>query len=179
MGRFRIYLATLMDIIPEDRYEFVWVMDFPMFERVDGKIKALHHPFTMPKNIDEDDIEDIESIAYDLALNGIELGGGSVRIHKSDIQQKVFKLLGITDEEAEEKFGFLVNALQFGAPPHAGIAFGLDRLIMLLTKSSSIREVIAFPKTQRAQCLLSEAPSKVDNEQLRELSLRVKEATKE
>jgi aspartyl-tRNA synthetase len=178
MGRFRIYLANLMDIVPEDRYEFVWVVDFPMFEVVDGKIKALHHPFTMPKSIEED-IEDIESIAYDLALNGIELGGGSVRIHKSDIQQKVFKLLGITDEEADEKFGFLVNALKFGAPPHAGIAFGLDRLIMLLTKSSSIREVIAFPKTQRAQCLLSEAPSGVDSEQLRELSLKIRETIRE
>jgi len=175
MGRFRIYLAELMEIIPEDTLEFVWVMDFPMFEKVDGGVKALHHPFTMPKDMNKDDVEDIESIAYDLALNGVELGGGSVRIHKSEIQEEVFKLLGISDEEADEKFGFLVDALKFGAPPHAGIAFGLDRLIMLLTNSSSIREVIAFPKTQRAQCLLAQAPSEVDNAQLRDLSLRIRE----
>jgi aspartyl-tRNA synthetase len=177
MGRFRIYLAELMEIIPEDVFEFVWIVDFPMFEVEDGKIKAMHHPFTMPNNIDGDP-EDMDSIAYDIVLNGVELGGGSVRIHKPEIQEKVFKLLGISDEEAHEKFGFLVEALKYGAPPHAGLAFGLDRLMMLLTKSSSIRDVIAFPKTQRAQCLLTEAPSSVDNEQLRELSIRVREVKK-
>ncbi len=175
MGRFRIYLAELMDIIPSDVYEFVWVVDFPMFEVEEGKIKAMHHPFTMPKDLDVDDIEEIESIAYDIVLNGVELGGGSVRIHKSDIQERVFKLLGISDEEAQEKFGFLIEAFKYGAPPHAGLAFGLDRLIMLLTNSDSIRDVIAFPKTQRAQCLLTEAPSEVDGEQLKELSIRVRE----
>ncbi len=178
MGRFRIYLAELMEIIPDDVFEFVWVMDFPMFEVEDGRVKALHHPFTMPKDLDKENVEDIESIAYDIVLNGVELGGGSVRIHKPDIQEAVFKLLGISDEEAEEKFGFLVEALKYGAPPHAGLAFGLDRLMMLITKRSSIRDVIAFPKTQSAQCLLTQAPSPVANDQLRELSIRVRENKK-
>ncbi len=178
MGRFRIYLAQLMQIIPEDVFEFVWVVDFPMFEVDDGRVKALHHPFTMPRDLDCEYVEEIESIAYDIVLNGTELGGGSVRIHKPEIQKEVFKLLGISDEEADEKFGFLVEALEYGAPPHAGLAFGLDRLIMLLTKSSSIRDVIAFPKTQRAQCPLTKAPSEVDVEQLRELSIRIRETKK-
>jgi len=179
MGRFRIYLAELMEIIPKDVFEFVWVVDFPMFEKVDGGVKALHHPFTMPKEMNKEDVEDIESIAYDLTLNGFEVGGGGVRIHKSDIQKEVFKLLGISDKEADEKFGFLVDALEFGAPPHAGIAFGLDRLMMLITGSSSIREVIAFPKTQRAQCLLAKAPSTVDNDQLKDLSIRIRETKRD
>ena len=182
MGRFRIYLAGLMEIIPENEFNFSWVVDFPMFEKDEGRVKALHHPFTMPKDadniLDYEDVEDISSIAYDLVLNGVELGGGSVRIHKPEIQQNIFKLLGISDEEADEKFGFLVDALKFGAPPHAGIAFGLDRLVMLLTNTDSIRDVIAFPKTQRAQCLLTKAPSPVDNEQLKELSIRVREIRK-
>jgi len=178
MGRFRIYLAELMEIIDEDVFEFVWVVDFPMFEVDEGRVKALHHPFTMPKSLDKENVEEIESIAYDIVLNGTELGGGSVRIHKPEIQKEIFKLLGISDEEADAKFGFLVSALEYGAPPHAGLAFGLDRLMMLLTKSSSIRDVIAFPKTQRAQCQLTEAPSPVDNEQLKELSIRIREQKK-
>jgi len=177
MGRFRIYLAETMDIIPEDTFEFLWVMDFPMFEVEDGKVKALHHPFTQPKSLDYDDIEEIESIAYDVVLNGTELGGGSIRIHKEEVQEEVFKLLGISEEEAQSKFGFLLDALKFGAPPHGGFALGLDRMIMIMTGASSIRDVIAFPKTQKAQCLLTQAPSEVDNEQLKELSIRVRQQT--
>jgi aspartyl-tRNA synthetase len=177
MGRFRIFLAEEMKIIPQDVFEFLWVVDFDMFEVEEGKVKALHHPFTMPKDIDAP-IDEMESIAYDIVLNGIELGGGSIRIHKKEIQQKVFKLLGIDDEEANEKFEFLLDALKYGAPPHGGLAMGLDRLIMLLTKSPSIRDVIAFPKTQRAQCLLTHAPSAVDNTQLRDLGIRLREKPK-
>ena len=180
MGRFRIYLAEMMDIIPDDKFEFIWVVDFPMFEVDDGKVKALHHPFTMPKlsengGLDYDDVEEIESIAYDIVLNGTELGGGSIRIHKEDIQEEIFKLLGISEEDAQEKFGFLLDALKFGAPPHGGFAMGLDRMIMLMTGSDSIRDVIAFPKTQKAQCLLTKAPSSVDAEQLKDLSLRIRQ----
>ena len=179
MGRFRLYLAEIMNIIPEDEFKFVWIVDFPMFEVEDGKLKALHHPFTMPKlnekgGLDYEEIEDLKSIAYDLVLNGTELGGGSIRIHKPSIQKEVFKLLGIGDEEAKEKFGFLLEALEFGAPPHGGFAMGFDRMIMLLSKTESIRDVIAFPKTQRAQCLLTQAPSEVDNEQLKELHIRLR-----
>ena len=179
MGRFRLFLANEMNIIPADTYEFLWVVDFPMFEVEDGRTKALHHPFTMP-NVEKydldniEDLEEIESIAYDIVLNGTELGGGSIRIHKEEIQSKVFKLMGISQEEAKEKFGFLLDALSYGAPSHGGFALGLDRMIMLLAGTDSIRDVIAFPKTQKAQCLLTQAPSAVDEEQLKELSIRIR-----
>jgi len=179
MGRFRLFLANEMNIVPQDAYEFLWVVDFPMFEVEDGRTKALHHPFTMP-NVEKfdldniEDLEEIESIAYDIVLNGTELGGGSIRIHKEEIQSKVFKLMGISEEEAKDKFGFLLDALSYGAPSHGGFAMGLDRMIMLLAGTDSIRDVIAFPKTQKAQCLLTQAPSSVDEEQLKELNIRLR-----
>ncbi|OCL86378.1 Aspartate--tRNA ligase [Aliarcobacter thereius] len=176
MGRFRLFLANEMNIIPKDAYEFLWVVDFPMFEVEDGRTKALHHPFTMPKDLNKEDLEEIESIAYDIVLNGTELGGGSIRIHKEEIQSKVFELMGISQEEAKEKFGFLLDALQYGAPSHGGFALGLDRMIMLLAGTDSIRDVIAFPKTQKAQCLLTQAPSSVDEAQLKELHIRVRKS---
>ena len=176
MGRFRLFLANEMNIVPVDKYEFLWVVDFPMFEVEDGRTKALHHPFTMPKDLNKEDLEEIESIAYDIVLNGTELGGGSIRIHKEEIQSKVFELMGISQEEAKEKFGFLLDALQYGAPSHGGFALGLDRMIMLLAGTDSIRDVIAFPKTQKAQCLLTQAPSSVDETQLKELHIRVRKS---
>ncbi|GAB6044837.1 aspartate--tRNA ligase [Caminibacter profundus] len=177
MGRLRIKIANDMKLFDENEYKFVWVVDFPMFEKDEnGNATALHHPFTMPdmNTWDEENFENINSIAYDLVLNGYEIGGGSIRIHKEEIQEKVFKLLGIDEMDAREKFGFLLDALKFGAPPHGGFALGLDRVIMLMRKTDNIRDVIAFPKTQKAQCLLTGAPGEVDKSQLKELHIRVK-----
>jgi aspartyl-tRNA synthetase len=164
----------------EDRWAPMWVVDFPMFEfdEDEGRWNAVHHPFTAPKDGHEDfmvtDPGRCLSKAYDMVLNGWEIGGGSVRIHRADVQQKAFDALHIKPEEAQVKFGFLLDALQYGAPPHGGLAFGLDRIVTLMTGAESIRDVIAFPKTQRAQCLLTDAPSAVDEKQLRELHIRLR-----
>ncbi|MDD3936338.1 aspartate--tRNA ligase [Rhodoferax sp.] len=164
----------------EDRWAPLWVVDFPMFEydEESDRWMAVHHPFTAPKDGHEDYMvtapEKCISKGYDMVLNGWEMGGGSVRIHRADVQKKVFDALKITPEEAQQKFGFLLDALQYGAPPHGGLAFGLDRIVTLMTGAESIRDVIAFPKTQRAQCLLTQAPSPVDEKQLRELHIRLR-----
>jgi len=177
LGALRIRVGEEMGLV-EREWAPLWVVDFPMFEEAsDGSLTALHHPFTSPSCSPEELIAEPEgklSRAYDMVLNGTELGGGSIRIHDQTMQRAVFKVLGIADEEAEEKFGFLLNALRFGAPPHGGLAFGLDRLVMLMTGSSSIRDVIAFPKTQSAACLLTDAPGEVSAAQLRELNIKLR-----
>ncbi|MBT9487328.1 MAG: aspartate--tRNA ligase, partial [Rubrivivax sp.] len=167
----------------EDKWAPLWVVDFPMFEYDEDNARwsAVHHPFTAPKdgheNLMDTDPGACIAKAYDMVLNGWELGGGSVRIHRAEVQSKVFKALNISAEDAKVKFGFLLDALQYGAPPHGGLAFGLDRLITLMAKAESIRDVIAFPKTQRAQCLLTGAPSNVDEGQLRDLHIRLRNPT--
>ena len=179
LGALRVKLGHDHGLL-EGEWRPLWVVDFPMFEKEpqSGRWTALHHPFTAPK---EDQLDSLESDpgaclsrAYDLVLNGTELGGGSIRIHREDVQRSIFRLLKISDEDANDRFGFLLNALKFGCPPHGGIAFGLDRLVMLMTGSHSIRDVMAFPKTQTASCLLTDAPSAVDEAQLKELALRIK-----
>lgn len=178
LGALRCKIGEDLNMI-EKQWAPVWIVDFPMFEMDEktARMTAIHHPFTQPKATTEeilnhDEPHQMLSQAYDLVLNGIEVGGGSVRIHDTHMQAAVLKLLGISEEEAEEKFGFLLNALRYGCPPHAGMAFGLDRLVMLMIGRESIRDVIAFPKTQSAACLLTEAPGKVYNEQMKELDLR-------
>ncbi|MBI4495377.1 MAG: aspartate--tRNA ligase [Deltaproteobacteria bacterium] len=179
LGRLRLHLGKKLGLIPEGEFRFVWITDFPLLEynEAEGRFTAKHHPFTSPL---EEDLpllasapEHVRAKAYDLVLNGSEVGGGSLRIYRREVQSLLFEKLGITEAEAKEKFGFLLEALGYGAPPHGGIAFGFDRLVMFLAGADNIREVIAFPKTQRATCLLTEAPSAVDGRQLAELSLRL------
>jgi len=176
LGNLREQLAKDLDLYTND-WAPIWVVDFPMFDvDDDGSLSAIHHPFTAP-SVDADELEATAntalSRAYDLVINGSEVGGGSIRIHQVDMQQKVLKLLGISDEEAQDKFGFLLDALEYGCPPHGGMAFGLDRLVMIMTGSESIRDVIAFPKTQTAACLLTDAPASVPRKVLRELNINV------
>ena len=177
IGALRIKLGHDRGLV-QGEWAALWVVDFPMFEWDDKEKRwaALHHPFTAPNVSAEELAKDpgnTLSRAYDMVLNGTEVGGGSVRIHNMEMQKAVFKLLGISDEEAQEKFGFLLNALKYGCPPHGGLAFGLDRLVMLMTGSQSIRDVMAFPKTQTAACPLTDAPAEVGMKQLRELNIRV------
>ncbi|NBR21820.1 MAG: aspartate--tRNA ligase, partial [Proteobacteria bacterium] len=201
LGNLRKEIARQRGLIPENEFRFVWVTDFPLFEyseaekrfvsshhpftmpnlysEAEKRFVSSHHPFTMPNLEDleaygQDQPERIRSRAYDITLNGVEIGGGSIRIHRGDIQDQVFKLLKLEEDEIESKFGFLMKALSYGAPPHGGIALGFDRIMMFLLNTESIRDVIAFPKTQRASCLMTEAPSNVSEDQLEELQLRIR-----
>ena len=179
LGNLRLELAKQMDLLDKNVYNFLWVTEFPLLEFNEdlGRYQAMHHPFTMPM---EEDLEFLESDpgrvraqAYDIVLNGTEIGGGSIRIHQNDIQERMFEALGFTKEAAYNQFGFLLNAFKYGVPPHAGLAYGLDRLVMLMAKEDSIREVIAFPKVKDASCLMTEAPNLVDPAQLEELGIAV------
>ena len=182
LGFLRREAASRMGLLNDRDFKLLWVVDFPLFEKDDetGELKAMHHPFTSPKSEDipllDKEPEKVRANAYDIVLNGVELGGGSIRIHDRDLQSKMFDILGLTPEECEDKFGFLIEAFKYGAPPHGGLAYGLDRLVMLLLGEPSIREVMAFPKNQNAQCLVSDAPSPVDREQLDELGIDVRDA---
>lgn len=185
LGALRLEIANQLGLLHKDEYRFVWITEFPLLEWSEelGRYQAMHHPFTMPM---EEDLQYIESEpgrvrakAYDIVLNGTEIGGGSVRIHQNDVQEKMFQALGFTMERAYEQFGFLLNAFKYGVPPHAGLAYGLDRLVMLMAQQDSIRDVIAFPKVKDASCLMSEAPNTVDEKQLEELGISIVEETQE
>lgn len=182
LGALRIEVAKQLDLIDTDKFNFLWVTEFPQFEWSDEEERyvAMHHPFTMPMEEDlhllETDPGKVRAKAYDIVLNGVELGGGSVRIFQADIQERMFRALGFTNEKAHEQFGFLLDAFKYGVPPHAGLAIGFDRFVMLLVKAESIREVIAFPKVKDASCLMSEAPNTVEEKQLEELCLSVVKA---
>ena len=191
LGQLRLDLAQKFNLIDKDKFEFVWVTDFPLlhYDNQSNRFVSSHHPFTSPTDesatmIDQflpDDTQEqhnqilnLKAKAYDLVCNGYEIGGGSIRIHQPELQQKVFKLLNLTDQEIQDKFGFFIDALRYGTPPHGGIAMGLDRMAMLLSRTDAIRDVIAFPKTTRATCLMSNAPNEVSEQQLSELGLEVK-----
>lgn len=181
LGALRLELARRLDLIDENKLSFCWVVDFPLFEYNDEEKRyvAMHHPFTSPRADDYEMMDTeparVRARAYDLILNGVEIGGGSIRIHRRDWQEKMFATIGLSMDEAHDKFGYLLEAFEYGTPPHGGIAFGIDRLIMLMAKRNSIRDVMAFPKTQSASCPMTEAPSTVDAKQLRELSLKIRE----
>ncbi len=181
MGSLRLEMARRLDLIkPDAEPKLLWVTDFPLFEwdELTKRFYAMHHPFTSPRIEDiekmEKDPANVKARAYDLVLNGNEIAGGSIRIHNSDLQAKMFKALGISKEEAEHKFGFLMNAFKYGAPPHGGIAFGFDRMVMLFAGENSIRDVIAFPKTASAVSLMDDCPSEVSEEQLKELHIKIR-----
>lgn len=173
LDRLRLVIGKELGLIDENKLNFVWITEFPMFEwnAEEKRLEALHHPFTAPNPEDLDNLAKARALAYDLVLNGIEVGGGSLRIYQRETQEKVFATIGLSEEEARNKFGFLLDAFDYGTPPHGGIAYGLDRLVMLMAGENSIRDVIAFPKTQQASCLLTEAPSTVDDKQLKELHI--------
>jgi aspartyl-tRNA synthetase len=181
LGMLRCECARKMDIIPENVYKLLWVTEFPMFEYGEDdegntRLYAKHHPFTAPMDEDihlfDTEPQNMRAKAYDIVLNGTELGGGSIRIHRSDVQKQMFKALGFSEEEAQARFGYLINAFRYGAPPHGGLAYGLDRIVMHLADTESIRDVIAFPKVQNASELMTDAPDFVDLKQLRELSIK-------
>jgi aspartyl-tRNA synthetase len=181
LANLRLHLGEKLGLIPKDQYRFVWILDFPLLEydEAEGRFVAVHHPFTAPKDEDIPKLKDhpelVKAKAYDLVLNGSEIGGGSIRNHLREVQSLLFEKLGMGEEEARERFGFLLEALEYGTPPHGGIAFGFDRLIMIVSHSESIRDVIAFPKTQKGTCLMTDAPSRVDSKQLDELWIKIKE----
>ncbi|NLK01348.1 MAG: aspartate--tRNA ligase, partial [Clostridia bacterium] len=180
LGNLRRRLAEQMNLIPHDELKFTWVTEFPLvnYNEEEGRWESEHHPFTSPSQKDLGILEEkpgrVRARAYDLILNGTEIGGGSIRIHNRRIQERVFSLIGLTKEEIEDKFGFMLEAFEYGVPPHGGIAFGLDRLVMIMAGKESIRDCIAFPKTQSATCLMTEAPSSISGDQLKELGIQLK-----
>jgi len=181
LGRLRLYLGEKLNLIDKNKHSLFWIVNFPLFEYdpVEKRLNSVNHPFTSPRPEDihllDSNPEKAKAAAYDVIYNGTEIGGGSIRIHDTELQSKVFKILGLDEETAKDKFGFLLDALSLGAPPHGGLALGLDRLVMLLTENKSIRDVIAFPKTQTATCPLTDAPGDVSDKQLKELHIRVTE----
>ena len=185
LGGLRLELAKQLELIDNNQFNFLWVTEFPLLEysEEEDRFVAVHHPFTMPMEEDWEYIDSdpgrVRAKAYDIVLNGVELGGGSVRIHQGDIQSKMFEVLGLDHNVAQERFGFLLDAFKYGVPPHAGLAYGLDRLVMLLVKADSIREVIAFPKVKDASCLMTQAPNVIPKKQLEELCIKVEIPTEE